>query len=190
MPCRCPELGWWAGRSRPGGLTNRGPDSRLHPSEPAPLLSRHARALLEQVIAEMAQMRDRPAPGRPVRLFRQTLRMDAAQTAAARMNVAVRGAVQRPLRRCGQGSRRALASAQNPPRRYIIRRPRADQRWSPRHAEIDQLTQHVAALEFCVALVDLIQLDVAGDQVVELKMSFLPSVQKLRHIDAEPVATH
>jgi len=74
------------------------------------LLSLHARALLEQVIAEMAQMRDRPAPGRPVRLFRQTLRMDAAQTAAARMNVAVRGAVQRPLRRCGQGSRRAPAS--------------------------------------------------------------------------------
>jgi hypothetical protein len=106
----------------------------------------------------------------------------------------VRGALRRSPRRGGWGSRRATS-------RYLrsVRIRRADtladvrtqtRGGLPRHAEIDQLTQHVAALEFFVALVDFIQLDVPGDQVVELKMAFFPSVQQLRHVDAESVATH
>ena len=179
---------------------SRSPDSLVSPSEPQPVLSLHRRAhrctSLEQVIAEMARLRDGTVRGvRVGALFRQTLTTDATQTARAGTNVRWVAALfsVRAVAAVGGGRRASSGylSAVSVSRADTLAGVRTQTGvGSLRHAEIDQLTQHVAALEFCVALVDLVQLDVAGDQVVELKVSFFPSVQELRHIDAEPVATH
>ena len=56
--------------------------------------------------------------------------------------------------------------------------------------KINQLAQDVALLQPGVALVDIIEFDVTGDQVIELQMALLPRIQQSRHINPEPVAAH
>ncbi|HST90315.1 MAG TPA: hypothetical protein VLJ14_18210 [Ktedonobacterales bacterium] len=63
------RLGWWADLTRPGGLSGRGPDSLIDPTEPVPMHSLHAvqhrRALLANAIAEAARVLEKPAPDLP-----------------------------------------------------------------------------------------------------------------------------
>jgi tetratricopeptide (TPR) repeat protein len=63
------QLGWWADLTRPGGLSGRGPDSLIDPTEPVPMHSLHAvehrRALLANAIAEAARVLGKPAPELP-----------------------------------------------------------------------------------------------------------------------------
>src|ERR1700723_3457015 len=57
-------------------------------------------------------------------------------------------------------------------------------------AKVDKLAQHVAAFQFDVTFVDLLEFDMARDQMIELQFALLPRVQQLRHVEPEPVAAH
>src|SRR5690242_18427059 len=83
----------------------------------------------------------------------------------------------RPLPRVGTAteSRRLCASGRSAP--------------SPGR-EVDKLTYHSALLHPGKTVVDLGQLDMAGDHVVQLQLALLVEFQQARHVDTEPVAAH
>jgi hypothetical protein len=48
----------------------------------------------------------------------------------------------------------------------------------------------MALLQLGIALVDLVELDIAGNQVIEFQIALLLGIQQTGHVNTEPIAAH